>query len=106
MLCAFVACTLPTALSSQEIEPKPVKKVIPAYPEVLKRMGLSGTVRLKVLIAPDGSVKDIEVRGGGAIFAESASKAVKQWRYPPGDKARSADVSVDFECCATVITSP
>ena len=59
MLCAFVACTLPTALSSQEIEPKPLKKVIPAYPDVLKRMGLSGTVRLKVLIAPDGSVKDI-----------------------------------------------
>jgi TonB family protein len=103
---ALVSCLLPMALSSQENEPKPLKKVIPLYPEVLKRMGISGTVRLKVTIATDGSVKEIEARGGSAIFTESVSKAVKQWRYPPSDKQRVADVSVEFSCCNTVTTSP
>jgi TonB family protein len=104
--CAVLACSLPLAVSSQENELKPLKRVIPAYPDVLKRMGLSGTVRVKVTVAPDGSVKEIEVLGGGAIFAESVSKAVKQWRYPAADKTRVTDVSVEFNCCATVVTSP
>ena len=103
---AFLFCVLPLGVSSQESELKPVKKVAPVYPDVLKKMGISGTVHLKVVVATDGSVKDIEVHGGSAIFAESASKAVKQWRYAPGGKDRIADVSVEFECCTTVKTSP
>jgi TonB family protein len=103
---ALLLCLAPLPSSSQESAPKPLKKVIPEYPEVLKRMGVSGIVRLRVTIGPDGSIKEIEVRGGSAIFTESVSKAVKQWRYPPSDKARVADVSVEFDCCATVITTP
>jgi TonB family protein len=97
---------LPLGVSAQEAEPKPLKKSLPVYPEVLRKMGISGTVRLKVTIAADGSVKDIEILGGGAIFAEAASKAVRQWRYPAGAKDRVAEVSAEFECCNTVKTSP
>jgi TonB family protein len=104
--CALLAAALPLGLSSQEAEPKPLKKIAPAYPEVLRKMGISGTVRLKVSIAADGSVKDIEVQGGGAIFAEAATKAVRQWRYPAGSNNRVAEVSAEFECCNTVKTSP
>jgi TonB family protein len=103
----LLAVALPLGISSQEAaEPKPLKKVLPAYPEVLRKMGISGTVRLKVTVAADGSVKDIEVQGGGAIFAEAASKAVRQWRYPAGSNNRVAEVSAEFECCNTVKTSP
>jgi TonB family protein len=105
--CALLAAALPLGVSSQEAaEPKPLKKILPAYPEVLRKMGISGTVRLKVTVAADGSVKDIEVQGGGAIFAEAASKAVRQWRYPAGSNNRVAEVSAEFECCNTVKTSP
>jgi TonB family protein len=105
-LCACVAGLLPFVLASQENEPKPVKKVVPAYPDVLKRMGISGTVRVRVTIAPDGSVKDVEARGGSAIFAEAVTRAVKEWRYPPSDRQRVSNVSVAFECCNTVTTIP
>jgi len=104
--CTLLAAALPLGISSQEVELKPLKKTLPAYPEVLRKMGISGTVRLKVTIAADGSVKDIEVHGGGAIFAEAASKAVRQWRYPAGSNNRVAEVSAEFECCNTVKTSP
>lgn len=104
--CALLGVALPLGVSSQEAELKPLKKVLPAYPEVLRKMGISGTVRLKVTVAADGSVKDIEVQGGGAIFAEAASKAVHQWRYPAGANNRVAEVSAEFECCNTVKTSP
>jgi hypothetical protein len=61
-------------MASQENEPKPVKNVMPAYPDVLKRMGISGTVRVRVTITPDGSVKDIEGRGGARFLPKRSPK--------------------------------
>src|SRR6266513_3672130 len=68
-LCAAVLLGLfPVVLVSQETELKPVKKVLPAYPDVLKRAGISGTVRVRAIIGPDGTVKDVTPLGGGAVF--------------------------------------
>ena len=105
---ALLALVVPLPVSSQEAEPlKPTKKVLPAYPEVLKHAGISGTVRVRVTIGPDGTVKDVEARGGGAIFIDAVTKAVKQWRYlPTGEHQRISEVTVSFECCATVTTIP
>ena len=105
-LCLVACCLLPMAADPQESEPKPLKKVIPAYPEVFKGRGMNGAVHLKVQIDADGSVKSVEVLGGNPIFAEAASKAVKQWRYSASGKERTANVGVEFECCYTVKTTP
>jgi TonB family protein len=105
---ALLGAIVPLPLSSQENEPlKPLKKVVPVYPEVLKHAGISGTVRVRVLIGPDGIVKDVEGRGGGAVFIDAVAKAVKQWRYlPTGEHQRVSEVTVSFECCNTVTTIP
>ena len=105
-LCLVACCLLPLAVTPQEPEPKPVKKVIPAYPDVFKGRGIYGAVRLKVQIDADGSVKAVEVLGGNPIFAEAAMKAIKQWRYSATGKERTGNVSVEFECCYVVKTTP
>jgi TonB family protein len=105
--CGLLFCSLPRTVSSQEsAELKPLKKVVPAYPDVLKKMGVSGAVHLRVTLAADGSVKNVEVHGGSAILADAASKAVSQWHYAAGAKDRVAEVTVEFECCNTVKTTP
>ena len=54
-LCLAVALAfVPAAVVPQENEPKVLKKVLPAYPDILKKMGVSGTVRVKVTIGSDG----------------------------------------------------
>ena len=106
VLCLAACFFLPLAVTSQESEPKPLKKVMPTYPDVFKGRGIYGTVHLKVQVDIDGSVKAVDVLGGNPIFAEAAAKAVKQWRYPAGGKERVATVSVEFECCYTVKTIP
>jgi TonB family protein len=107
VLCLAGLTLLPLAVISQESEPKPLKKVMPTYPEVFKGRGIYGAVHLKVQVDADGAVKSIEVLGGNPIFSEAASKAVKQWRYPTSTKEqRVATVSVEFECCYTVKTTP
>jgi len=106
LLCLVAVLLLPLTVNSQGSEPRPLKKVIPAYPDVIKGRGIYGAVHLKVQIDGDGLVKAVEVLGGNPIFADAATKAVKQWRYSASGKERTASVSVEFECCYVVKTTP
>jgi TonB family protein len=76
---------------------KVLKKVAPQYPFILKSKGIGGTVRLKVFIKPDGSVKDTTVLGGNPILAESAQKAVAQWKFSSGGAETTMEVAVVFD---------
>jgi len=77
-------------------ERKILKKVEPEYPAVLRDKGIGGTVRLRVTVKPDGTVKDVQVLGGNAVLAESASRAVQQWRFAPADREAPTDVTIRF----------
>ncbi len=72
------------------------KKVDPAYPTVAKQMQLRGTVRLQVIIAPDGTVKDTDVLGGNPVLAKAAVEAVQQWRFQPGPEETKDVIEVTF----------
>lgn len=60
-----------------------VSETLPTYPLDAKQRGLSGAVRLAVLIDTDGSVKHIDVLGGPDLLRQAALDAVKSWRYKP-----------------------
>ena len=81
---------------AQDTKRKILKKVPAEYPQILKDRGIQGTVRLKVFIKPDGSVKDIEVLGGNPILAESAQKSVRQWKFSPLSSDSNEEVVVHF----------
>jgi len=67
---------------------KVVRKVEPHYPEVAKRMNLSGTVKVIAVVAQDGNVKKVEAVGGSPILVEAAQSAISQWKYAPGTESR------------------
>lgn len=60
-----------------------IHRVAPAYPEVARRAGIEGTVRLSVLIGVDGKVKQVRVLSGHPMLAVAAEEAVWQWLYKP-----------------------
>jgi TonB family protein len=104
---AFLPSTVvPQENAPKENQPRLLKKVIPAYPEILKKMNVSGTVKVQATIAADGTVKDVEVKGGNAIFIDSVAAAVRNWKFVPGERQRTADITVNFMCCSTVTTVP
>ena len=82
---------------AQEAARKILKKVPVQYPIVLKIKGIGGTVRLRVFVKPDGSVRDTEVLGGSAILAESAQRSVAQWKFSPASSETTMEVSVVFD---------
>lgn len=77
---------------------KLVKEVNPVYPEGAKARGVQGTVKLHIIQAKDGSVRQIELVSGDPQLAQAAIDAVKQWRYRPSllnGQAVEVDTEVD-----------
>jgi TonB family protein len=58
-------------------QPKPV------YPPLAKQARISGIVKFAVIIAPDGTMRDIAVISGHPLLIPAALEAVKLWRYEP-----------------------
>ena len=65
------------------------------YPEVAKKLNISGVVKLEVLVAQNGEVRNVKVLGGHPLLAEAAVSAVKQWKYEAGDESKQV-VDVKF----------
>jgi TonB family protein len=72
-------------------------QVEPDYPETLRQLRIGGTVRLKVVISPQGSVEAVTLLGGNPILGESAIKAVRQWIYVPAPIGTTLIVAVPFD---------
>jgi protein TonB len=70
-------------LSSQVLSAKP-----PVYPLDARRRREQGTVKLLVLVGPDGRVSDIQLAGssGSQLLDRAALGAVKHWRWSPQKK--------------------
>jgi TonB family protein len=72
-------------------------KVAPAYPEIARKMGITGTVKLQLTIAPNGSVRDTKVIGGHPILVTAAVDAVKKWKFETAGAESSGTVEFKFD---------
>jgi protein TonB len=80
--------------------PRFLRKVIPRYPRLARRLGKEGAVLLKLFIDKEGRLKKVEViKDDGYGFASSAVKAVRQSTFLPAIKN---GVPVDSEALLTV----
>ncbi len=88
-----------TAQTAQndEIVRRAKTKVQPAYPELARRMQISGTVKIEVTVAPNGSVKEARIVGGHPVLANAALDAAKKWRFDPAPSESSGIIDFKFE---------
>jgi TonB family protein len=95
-VCAVIlVCAAAGSAASQEAR-KAISKPTPRYPEVAKQMKLVGTVRVEVIIGPDGKVKSTNVVGGHPIFIDATLAALKEWKYEPAKTETSVTLTFDF----------
>ena len=83
-------------IATAQTERKVTHREEPDYPELAKQLNLHGTVKLKIWISPDGTVRRLEYVGGHPVLAESALKAVKGWHYEAATKESNAIVGLKF----------
>jgi TonB family protein len=77
-------------------ERKVITRVAPEYPETLKHLRIGGVVRIRAVVAPNGTVESTRLLGGNPILGQAAMKAVKQWKYSNAESQEELEVKVEF----------
>jgi protein TonB len=72
-------------------------RVQPAYPELARKMNIAGTVKIEVVVAANGIVKDAHVVGGHPVLANAALDAAKRWRFEPASEESSGVIDFKFQ---------
>ena len=85
LLGTWAATSAPLAWGQETKAPesnrKVKSKVSPVYPELAKRMNLTGVVKVRLTVAANGSVKDATLVGGHPVLAGAALDAAKKWHF-------------------------
>jgi TonB family protein len=95
----FAAGCFPCASNAQTSagpHRKVVYKVEPEYPEFLRNGHFEGTVRLKAIVRPNGTVASVQIEGGNPILAEYSQKAVMRWKYVAAPEESTEQVVIIF----------
>jgi len=98
LLLAVLLCLGSTLTIAQESSAKRriVEHSAPAYPTLARNMALSGVVRVEALVAPDGSGKMVEIKGGHPVLAQAAMNAVRRRRWEPAAHESHEMVDIRF----------
>jgi len=94
---------LPNPVVQGQAQPSPVemRKILrrntPVYPEVAKRMNLSGTVKVVATVAPDGTVKAVQPVGGSPLLIQAAQSAIYNWKYAPASAESKESIELHFD---------
>ena len=73
----------PLRVTSTMLQGKVIDRVVPVYPELAKRIRLSGDVSIEVIISPEGRVESVRVVSGHHMLIAAAMDAGKRWRFEP-----------------------
>ena len=92
----WVATSVPVAWG-QDIDRKAKIKAAPVYPELARRMNITGVVKVQITVAANGSVKNAKLMGGHPVLANAALDAVKKWRFETGPQESTGIVEFHFD---------
>jgi len=74
-----------------------INQTKPEYPPQARARGIQGAVVLHATIDKEGKISEVQVLEGDDVLAQSASEAVRQWRYKPmmvDGEAREVDTTI------------
>jgi TonB family protein len=75
---------------------KVATKVVPEFPILARSLHLQGNVRANVLVAANGKVKSVEVKGGHPLLGQAAQNALSQWTWEPAAHETHETVELKF----------
>lgn len=92
------ALSAPLADAQQEAASKRriVTRAAAPYPALARHMALSGVVKVEAVVAPDGTVKTLDVKGGHPVLAQAAANTIRQWKWEPAARESHELVEIRF----------
>ena len=82
--------------STDETRRKIKSKTTPTYPDLARRMNVSGKVKIEIVIAPDGRVKSTRVVGGHPLLVQTCQDALKEWKFVSSSEETTQMVEFEF----------
>jgi protein TonB len=85
-------------VDAPDTPPEPIARPTARYPEEAAAEGVTGAVRLKVIVGRRGRVEDaVVIRSSGDDRLDRAAEAaVRRWRYRPARREGRAVTAVDY----------
>jgi TonB family protein len=91
-----VTMTLPLH-AADDGETRAVKqRVAPVYPELAKRLRISGVVRVAATVSPDGAVTATKTVSGNHMLSAAAEDAVRRWKFVSAPEASTIEIDINF----------
>jgi len=72
-------------------------RVAPVYPELAKRMKITGSVKVEAKVNPDGNVLEAKAISGNRMLEPAAEDAVKKWKFESGAAASTEQIEISFQ---------
>jgi TonB family protein len=94
---AWVATSHPLAWGQEEINRKTKTKVAAVYPELARRMNITGVVKVQVTVSANGTIKNAKLVGGHPVLANAALDAIRKWRFETGPEESTGIVEFRFD---------
>jgi TonB family protein len=91
MVLSLAAVNLP-AQESRKVIANPV----PLYPETARKFRIAGVVKVQIVIAPDGHVKETKIVGGHPLLVSAVEDTLKNWKYAPASSETTALLEFSF----------
>jgi len=79
-----------------ETERRVVSRVTPSYPDIARSMHLSGVVKVEAVVASNGTVKSVAIKGGHPVLVQAAANAVSKWKWAPASHETKEPIEVRF----------
>jgi TonB family protein len=83
--------------SVEEGKRKAKTKISPTYPDLARRLGIAGKVKVEVIVTPDGRVKNARAIGGHPVLVQACVEAVKDWRFETAPEETTQIIEFDFQ---------
>jgi TonB family protein len=100
LLLALTLVVAPDHSRAQDASPgtrKVLIKTAVAYPTLARSMNIRGVAKVEAQVAPNGTVKSVEVKGGHPILAQAAVTAVGHWKFEPAPHETKEIVEIRFD---------
>jgi TonB family protein len=87
----------PGVCAQEEANRKAKKQVKPQYPALASQLKLSGTVKVAVVVSPDGKVTSARAVGGHPVLITAAVDAATHWEFEASSKETSQTLEFKFD---------
>jgi TonB family protein len=95
---AFVVLATFMAVPAHAAGDREVKsRVAPVYPELAKRMKITGAVKIEAKVNPDGNVLEAKAISGNRMLEPAAEDAVRKWKFESGAAVSTEQIEINFQ---------